>query len=98
MTVDRIHLVAGPAQRRDPQAPVGFNADDDLVGFLGIRRDQRVQLPDPAQPLRQPPRCPPGAGLIHQIRIVMLFAPVVADEDYRSPPFPIRFLLNLFRA
>jgi hypothetical protein len=51
-----------------------------------MRADQLVQLPDPGQPLRQPTRRQPLAGFIHQIHIVMLFGPVIADEDHRSPP------------
>ena len=48
--------------------------------------DQLVQLADAGQSLGQPPRCQPLTGIVHQINIVMLFSPVIADEDHRSPP------------
>ena len=47
--VDRIHLIAGRAQRRHPQAAIGFDADHHLIGFLGVGGDQLVQPPDAGQ-------------------------------------------------
>jgi hypothetical protein len=49
--VDRIYLIAGGGQRPHPQAAVGFDADHRLFGFLSVRRDQLVQLPDAGQSL-----------------------------------------------
>jgi hypothetical protein len=40
--VDREHLIAGRDQCPHPQAPVGFNADDHLIGLLGVGGDQLV--------------------------------------------------------
>ena len=84
--VDREHLIASRAQRPHPQATIGFNPDDHLIGFLHMRRDQLMQLPDPGQSFGQPPRRQPLTALVHQIHIVMLFGPVITDEDHQSPP------------
>ena len=82
--VDREHLIAGRGQRPHPQAAVGFDADHHLIGFLDVLGDQLVQLPDPGQPLGQPPRCQPLTSLVHQIHIVVVFRPVIAHEDHQS--------------
>jgi len=84
--VDRIHLIAGGRQRPHPQTAVDLNPDHRLFRFLSVRRDQLVQLADAGQSLGQPPRGQPPPGLVHQIHIVMLFGPVIADRDHRSPP------------
>jgi hypothetical protein len=84
--VDRIHPIAGRGQRPHPQATVDLNPDRHLIGFLSVRRDQLVQLADAGQSLGQPPRGQPPPGLVHQIHIVMLLGPVIADKDHRSPP------------
>jgi len=88
--IDRIHLVASRGQRPHPQATIGFCADDHVGGLLGMCGDQFVQLTNAGQSLGQPPRHQPLAGLTHQIHIVMLFGPVIADEDHQSPAF-LRF-------
>ena len=51
-----------------------------------MRRDQFVQPADAGRSLTQPPRGQPPPGLVHQIHIVMLLGPVIADKDHRSPP------------
>ena len=53
--IDREHLVAGRGQRPHPQATIGFNADHHLIGFLDMRCDQLMQLPDAGQSFGQPP-------------------------------------------
>ena len=75
--VDRIHLITGGGQRPHPWAAVGFDADHHLFRVLDVRGDQLVQLPDPSQPLGQPPRCQPLTSLVHQIHIVVVFRPVI---------------------
>ena len=90
--IDRKHLIARRAQRRHPQATVGFNADRRLVGFVGMLGDQLVQLPDTSQPLRQPARRQTVPGLIHHIKVVMVLGPVIPDENH---PFPPRFPTQL---
>jgi hypothetical protein len=96
--VDREHLVAGCGQRPHPRATIGFNADHHLIGILGMGRDQLMQLPYARQPLGQPPRPQPPPGLIQQIHIVMLFSPVITNEDHQPLPSSIRLSINLFRA
>jgi hypothetical protein len=45
--------------------------------------DQLVQPGDPGQSLGQPPSRQPAAGVVHQIHVVMVFCPVVSDEQHR---------------
>jgi hypothetical protein len=47
--------------------------------LFGMCGDQFVQSADAGESLRQPPRRQPLTGLIHQINVVMLFGPVIAD-------------------
>ena len=93
--VDREHLVAGGPQR-DPRATVSLDPDHDPVGDLvqgqlrpvvgGVLSQQRVQPGDALQPLGQPgPRQHPAVLVLH-LHIVMIFRPVVADEQHRVPP------------
>ena len=81
--VDREHLVSGGGQGIHPQSAVGFDADDHLGGFGGMLGDQFVQPSDPGQSFGQPPRRQPVAGVVHQIYVVMVFCPVVSDEQHR---------------
>jgi hypothetical protein len=89
--VDREYLVAGRGQGIHPQATVGFDADRHLGGVLGMLGDQPVQHPNTGQALGQPPRRQPAAGVVHQIHVVMVFCPVVSDEQHRlaSPWFSV---------
>ena len=47
--VDREHLISGCGQAIHPQAPVGFDTDHDLAGFLGVRSHQLVKHPHAGQ-------------------------------------------------
>jgi hypothetical protein len=49
--VDGVHPVAGRHQRSDPQAAVGFDADYDLVGFLGVAGQELMELTDAGKSL-----------------------------------------------
>ena len=95
--VDRVDLIAGGGQRLHPQAAVGFDADHDLTCLFGVAGYQFVQLPDAGQPLGEPPRCQPSPGLVHQMDIVMVFGPIISDEDHRSPPLVSYSGWNLFK-
>jgi hypothetical protein len=64
LRVDRIHLVAGRQQRPDQQAPVGLNPHRDLRRILGMSSHQRVQLPNPSQPIGDPPGSQSGPVLV----------------------------------
>ena len=81
--VDREHLISGRGQRIHPQAAVGFDADHHLGGVVGMLGDQLVQPRDPGQALGQSPRRQPVAGVVHQIHVVVVFCPVVSDEEHR---------------
>ena len=47
--VDREHLVAGRAQRFDPQPAVGFDADHHLARLFGMAGHQLVESTDAGQ-------------------------------------------------
>jgi hypothetical protein len=82
--VDREHLIAGREQRLHPRAAVGLDPDHHLIRF-GVDRQmlsqQRVQLPDPRDTLRQPATDQPAPGLVLDLHIVMGLSPVVPDEQ-----------------
>ena len=88
--VDRVDGITGRAQRRHPQAPVGLDADRHLTGLsvrAGKLADQGVQPGDPGDPLRQPRPCQHPALLILHLDVVMIFRPVIPDEQHTSLPF-----------
>jgi len=85
--VDREHLVAGGDQRGHPPAPIGLDPDHHLLGCCVLGQepaDQTVQLGDPSDPLRQPSLAQPPPGLVLDFDIVMIFGPVVPDQQQRS--------------
>ena len=87
--VDRVDRITGRAQRRDPQAPVGLDAGHHLTRlgiWPGELADQRVQPGDPGDPLRQPRPGQHLALLVLQLDVVMIFSPVIADEQHTSLP------------
>jgi hypothetical protein len=89
--VDRIHLVARGEQCLDPRAPVGLDADHDLVrlGVLGrVGGGQLVQSPDPVHAFAQP--CPgqPPAQVVNQLDIMVAFGPIVPNKQH--PVLPSR--------
>jgi hypothetical protein len=47
---------------------------------------QRVQLPDPGQALRQPAFREPLTLLVEHTDVVVGLSPIIPDEDHRSPP------------
>jgi hypothetical protein len=49
--VDPIHLIAGRDQRSDPQAPVSFDANHDLLRIIGVAGQQLMELTDPGKSL-----------------------------------------------
>src|SRR5260370_5051803 len=44
--------------------------------------DQPMQLRDPRQPFRQPPARQPPPVLIHDLDVVVVFGPVIADKQH----------------
>ena len=57
----------------------------DLLGFLGVRGDQRVQRDGRRSAPRVAAETPAVPGLVDQTHIVVVFAPVVAQEHHRPP-------------
>ena len=91
--VDREHPIPGRDQRRDPRPPVGLDPDQHLPGpglvvRVGEPPDQGVEPVDPGHPLRQPSPAQPPPRLVKHLHIVMIFCPVIADEQHPNsfPP------------
>jgi len=97
--VDREHLVASCAQGGHPRAAVGLNADNDLGSdFLrwqvSPRRrsrfgHQRMQPGDAFQALSQPSPSHPSTFVVHELDVVVIFSPVVSDEQQLQQPLGV---------
>jgi hypothetical protein len=93
--IDRIHRVTRRDQRLHPGSLVGLDTDRHLIGpglLDQMRTDQLVQPGDPGYPLRQPRPRQPAAGLVLHLHIMMIFSPVVADEQH--PASSLALLLS----
>jgi hypothetical protein len=87
--VDRVQLIARREESLHPQATIRFNADHDLVRIFRMVGDELVEGADTHKPLGQSPSRDLLACLVHQMNVVMVFCPVVADEQHRDgPPSP----------
>ncbi len=80
--VDRVHLIAGRDQRLDPQAAIGLDADHHLSGFISVIGDELMERANPRKSLRQSSSRELLAALVHQMNVVMIFCPVVTDEQH----------------
>jgi hypothetical protein len=90
--VDREHLIASRDQRGHPRAAVGLDPDLHPAGHLArvqirpirghAHSDQRMQTGDPLHALRQPFPREPVASIVHDLHIVMIFSPVITDEQH----------------
>lgn len=49
--------------------------------ILGVHGHHLVQAGDPGQAFRQPTTGQPGPGFIHQKHVVMIFGPVIPDQQ-----------------
>ena len=88
----RVHgmdRVAGRHQGAHEQAPVGLDADDDLLGAFGVLRQQRVQPGHPFEALGDP-SCRQDLPLgVEDADVMVRLGPVDAHEDHRPiPPAP----------
>jgi hypothetical protein len=86
--VDRIHQVTGGEQGLHPRATVGLDPDDHLGGVLvgtEMFGDQRVQPGQPGYPFGQPSPGKPVSRGVHDLHVVMIFCPVITDEQHRDP-------------
>jgi hypothetical protein len=83
--VDRVDAVAGREQRLDPGATVGLDPDQNLIRLVigQMISHQGVHRGDPGHPLGQPPPHETLTVLIDDLDIVMIFGPVVTDEQHR---------------
>jgi hypothetical protein len=84
--IDGIHLVTGRDERLDPQTTVGFDPDYDLVGLFSVPGQELMKLGDTGKSLRQSTQGQPDPELIHQVDVVMILRPIVADEYHEAPP------------
>jgi hypothetical protein len=82
LRVDRIDLVAGGHQRPDQQPAVGLDPDHRLLRLVGMGGHQRVQLPCPGQPVRDPSGGQQAAVLVQQAHVMAAPAPVHPDEQH----------------
>ena len=80
--IDRIHLIASRNERLDPQAAVGFDPDHDLVWFFGVPGKELMELADAAKPLGQSTPGQPRPAFIHQVHVVVVLRPIVADKNH----------------
>ena len=64
-----------------PQPAVGPDPDHDLARLRCALGQQRVQLPDPSQPLRHAPLREPLAVLVEHAHVVVGLSPVIPDEE-----------------
>lgn len=86
--VDREHLIPGRAQRTHPRSALGLDADHHLIRARVLPetlRDQPVQLADPCRPFGQPAARQPPPGLIDDFHVVVIFGPVITDEQHNAP-------------
>lgn len=78
--VDRVHLIAGRDQRRDPQTTISLDPDDHLCCIHDVVGDELVEHPDPVETLGQPAARELLAVVVHQMDVVMILSPIVAHE------------------
>ena len=50
--VDRVHLIAGSDERRDPQTTICLDPHDHLGRIANVVGDELVEYPDPVETLR----------------------------------------------
>jgi hypothetical protein len=71
----------------DPRATVGLDPDHYLLRLVvraQVASDQGVQHGQPGHPFGQPPPGKPVPGGVHDLDVVMIFCPVVTDEQHRD--------------
>jgi hypothetical protein len=87
---ERVHgvkLIAGGHQGGDEQAPVGFDADDNLGRFCSMRAHQFMETSDAVRSFGEPCLHQPLALGVGHVYIVMVLSPVHTDKDHFSSPF-----------
>ena len=83
--VDRVDVVAGRNQGRDPEPAAGLDADHGLAGPGGVLCDQSVQSGDARDALGQPPGGEALTGFVHEMDVVVVLGPVVAHIQGHLP-------------
>jgi len=95
--IDRIHRVPRRDQRLHPRPLVGLDPDRHLLrpGLRGqMGTDELMQPGDPGNPLRQPRPRQPMASLVLHLHVVMIFSPVVADEQHPASSLALPVVLS----
>ena len=83
--INREQLIAPPRSALPPTAHDRFHADHHLLRLISMPREELVQLADAGQSFGQSPRRQPlTSSSINTI--VMLFGPIIANEDIKPPP------------
>ena len=83
--VDGVDVVAGRDQGRDPGAAVRLDADDYFARVGGVLCDQFVQRGDARDALGQPPGGEALTGFVHEMDVVVVLGPVVAQIQGHLP-------------
>ena len=89
--VDHKHLITGRPQGGNPRAPVVLDSHDHLSGDIFWRQlrpargcmlgDQCMEPRDALQSFRQASSCQSTPGRVLELKIVVIFGPVVPDEQ-----------------
>ena len=82
--VDGVHRVAGGDQSMDPTATVGFDPDQDRVGFVVVVEvvgDQLMELGQPGHPLGEPSPLQHPALVVLEFDVVMGLGPVITKNS-----------------
>jgi hypothetical protein len=84
--VDGIEPVAGGHQNTDQQAPIELDAHHNLLRFLCVLTQQRMEASNPLNALRDSGPPEHRAVLINDARVVVRLGPVHANEDHCRLP------------
>jgi len=87
--IDREHPIPRSDQRRHPQPPIGFDPDQHLpspglIIRVGELADQGMQPGQPVDAFREPGPAQPGTGPVLHLHIMMIFSPIVPDEQHTA--------------
>ena len=87
--VDRIHHITGRDQRLHPRTPISLDPNRDLIrlGVLSqMLPDQLMQPGNPGHSFRQTSPPQPSTRLILDLHIMVIFSPVIPNEQHTSSP------------
>ena len=92
--VGRVDLITGSDQGMDPRASIRLDPDSHLTRIVGVLGDHGVQPRYPGDPFRKPRPAQASTRLVLQLNIVVVFRPVVPNEQHRvlrprQQPLPV---------